>query len=473
MDKEEKKYKPIEFCDLVSAESKQSLVSAEREQNLRGKPIELRSEEVQEVMSQIPPWILRRGITLLFVIILLLLIGSWFFKYPDTIQAEITVTSQEPPVSVIARSTGKIDQIYAENGQEVVHGEPLAVIQNPANTADMLSLLKSMENWKISGYHPEETPLLFPSRPASLGSIQTAYASFLNSLNDYRNYRELNYYPQKIASQKEQLAARQEYHDRIMEQIPVVREQYQTTRSIFNRDSVLFAKSVISGNEYEVSKNSFLQSKQSYLSFTASLKQSELQLMQGEESLLDLQQQSTELESKYRLSLHNATEALNAQIRAWEHDYLMVSPIDGIVNRMGIWSNNQNVSVGETVFTVIPTGQESPKGKAMLPVQGAGKVREGQRVNVRINNFPDQEFGYLIGKVSSISNVPTAEGLYVVEVDFPGGMETNYGKKLPVSREMTGTADIITEDLRLIERFFMPVKKLLRDQRRNNPVDYE
>jgi multidrug resistance efflux pump len=429
------------------------------------KEIELRSEEVQEVMSRIPPWILRRGITLLFVIVLLLLAGSWFFKYPDVIQAAITVTSLEPPASVIARSTGKIDEIYVRNDQKVLAGEALAVIQNPANTADMLSLLKSMEGWKASGYDLDKTPALFPSQSVSLGTIQTVYAAFLNSLNDYRNYIELEYYPQKISSQKEQVAAQKEYYSRVMEQAPVVREQYHTSNSIFNRDSVLFVKKVISGNEYELSKNNFLQSKQAYLSFNASLKQSELMLMQEEESLLDLQQQASELESKYQLSLHNATEALNAQIRAWEHDYLMISPIAGIINQMGIWSNNQNVTAGETVFTVVPSGQDMPRGKAMLPIQGAGKVSAGQRVNVRINNFPDQEFGYLVGEVASISSVPTEEGFYVVEVDFPGGMKTNYDRLLPISRQMLGTADIITEDLRLIERFFMPVKKMLKNQK--------
>lgn len=336
---------------------------------------ELRSEEVQEIMSRIPHWILRRGITLLFAIVLLLLAGSWFFKYPDVIQAAITVTSQEPPASVVARSTGKIDEIYVGNDQKVLRGETLAVIQNPANPADMLFLLKSMEGWRTSGYNLDKTPELFPSQSVSLGEIQTAYAVFLNSLNDYRNYMELNYYPQKIGSQKEQLITQKEYYNRIVEQNLVVREQYHISQSIFKRDSLLFARSVISENEYEVSKNSFLQSKQAYLSFNASLKQSELQLMQGEESLLDLLQQASELESKYRLSLHNSTEALNAQIRAWEHDFLMVSPITGIVNQMGVWSNNQNVNVGETVFTIVPTGQDKPKGKAMLPVQGAEKLK--------------------------------------------------------------------------------------------------
>lgn len=89
----------------------------------------------------------------------------------------------------------------------------------------------------------------------------------------------------------------------------------------------------------------------------------------------------------------------------------------------------------------------------MLPVRDAGKVKVGQLVNVRINNFPDQEFGYLIGKVESISSVPTAEGFYVVGIDFPHGMKTNYDKTLPIAQQMQGSADIITEDLRLMERF--------------------
>lgn len=427
------------------------------------KDIELRSEEVQEVMSEIPPWILRHGITTLFTIMVALLIGSWFFKYPDSVKAEITVTSLDPPASIIARSTGKIDKIFVINNEVVEYQTPLAVIQNPAKTEDMLELKRIMQVWNIEGYSDENVKKFFNKQSLSLGDIQTAYALFLNSLNDYQNYKTLNYYPKKIASQKEQLVTQKEYYNRILKQTPVMNELFRNSKSILNRDSILFAKNVISGNEYDISKNNFLQNKQAYLSFNASIKQSELQLIQGEESLLDMQQQATELERKYQLSLQNASEALSSQIKTWEQNYLLLSPIKGIVNQMGVWSINQNVNAGETIFTIIPTHQDTPKGKALLPVQGAGKVKVGQRVNARINNFPDQEFGYLVGRVASISSVPTSEEFYVVEIDFPDGIKTNYGRTLPITQQMLGTADIITDDLRLIERFFMPVKKMLKN----------
>ena len=46
---------------------------------------ELRSEAVQNIIGYIPHWIIRWGITVIFLIVLVLLVGSWFFKYPDVI----------------------------------------------------------------------------------------------------------------------------------------------------------------------------------------------------------------------------------------------------------------------------------------------------------------------------------------------------------------------------------------------------
>jgi HlyD family secretion protein len=39
---------------------------------------------------------------------------------------------------------------------------------------------------------------------------------------------------------------------------------------------------------------------------------------------------------------------------------------------------------------------------------------------------------------------------------------TNYHKELQFVQEMSGTAEIITEDLRLIERFINPIKALIK-----------
>ena len=47
--------------------------------------IEFRSEPVQEILGSVPSWIIRWGTSLFFVIIVLLLVGSWFFRYPEVV----------------------------------------------------------------------------------------------------------------------------------------------------------------------------------------------------------------------------------------------------------------------------------------------------------------------------------------------------------------------------------------------------
>jgi len=59
--------------------------------------IELRSEEFNEIVSMVPHWYERWGITVVFSFMLLILVGCWFFKYPDMVTARVDITIYNPP----------------------------------------------------------------------------------------------------------------------------------------------------------------------------------------------------------------------------------------------------------------------------------------------------------------------------------------------------------------------------------------
>jgi HlyD family secretion protein len=105
-------------------------------------------------------------------------------------------------------------------------------------------------------------------------------------------------------------------------------------------------------------------------------------------------------------------------------------------------------------------------GKILLPQQGAGKVKVGQTVNVKLDNFPYLEYGMVKVCIRNISMVPVQVDentkAYMLEVEFPENLETTYGKELTFSQEMTGTAEIITEDLRLLDKFINPIKAVIK-----------
>ena len=131
---------------------------------------------------------------------------------------------------------------------------------------------------------------------------------------------------------------------------------------------------------------------------------------------------------------------------------------------VGVWGENQFVNNGETVFVVIPKRLKKPVGRALLSALGVGKATIGQKVLVSINNYPDEDYGHLEGKVASISNVPTSEGYYIVDISFPKGLKTIYHKDLPWSQQMQGRARIVTQDRRLSDLFIKPLMKILKTQ---------
>lgn len=96
--------------------------------------------------------------------------------------------------------------------------------------------------------------------------------------------------------------------------------------------------------------------------------------------------------------------------------------------------------------------KKRPMGIAMLPALGIGQVRKGQDVKVRLENYPDRKFGYLAGKVNCIANIPDENGLYQVDILFPDGLETSEDVLLPTNCQMTGTAEIVVADKRLIDQ---------------------
>ena len=75
------------------------------------KNIELRSESVQEILGRPPRWIIRWGISIIFIIVAGLVVDSYFFKYPDVLTATITVTTENLPAGVMAKTTGRIDTL--------------------------------------------------------------------------------------------------------------------------------------------------------------------------------------------------------------------------------------------------------------------------------------------------------------------------------------------------------------------------
>ena len=425
--------------------------------------IELRSEEFDEVLSGSPPWILRWGITIIACVVLILLIGSAVFKYPDIISSSVSLTGTTPVAGVVARSSGKLQELYVQNNQQVEAKAFLAVIENPAKTEDVIQLKEILRKLD-SGL---DTIALVPSQLLQLGSLQPLYSSFSLTMSEYRQFKELAYHLKKISLMKGRIAQNEVYYTNMMRQKEISEAQIKLAHQQYTRDSLLEAKILISKEELERSHSQYLQSSLSAENMDRSLENLQIQLAQMYESLYDTEYQYQEKKNTLETQLRSLINLLKTEVNTWEMNYVLTTPIEGVITFTQYWTKNQNVAAGNVVFNIVPDNQGEIIGKAMLPTERSGKVKVGQKVNIRFNNYPDNEYGIVKGVVKNISLIPASQGQgtksYIVDIELPNGLKTTYNKTLPFLPEAEGQADIITDDITLLERFLLPLRKVITE----------
>ena len=409
---------------------------------------------------------------MLGVIVVILLAGSAFFKYPDVLSSQVVLTGSTPPAVIVAHASGKLKELYVTDNQEVEAGTYLAVIDNPAKTDDILYLKTYLDSLfggngeQVTGNRSPATGSLLPVAGLRLGTLQQLFSSFYAVLFEYLEYERLMYYPQKKKITLERIAQYEKQYNTLLNQQRITEEQFIIVQKQYLRDSLLNTKGILSDEELEISENTFLQSRLSRENMSSSLNNMQIQIGQLKESLLDTEQQDTEKLNSLQSQLYSFHSQLKTEIQTWELDYTLAAPIDGKITFTNYWIENQNITAGSAVFTIVPEGALPMIGKAMLPVARSGKVKPGQKVNIRLQNFPENEYGILRGTVQNISLTPAQTGetaYYSVEITLNDGLVTTYKKELPYLSDMQGQADIITEDLSLLERLVLPVKKILKE----------
>ncbi|SIT96146.1 HlyD family secretion protein [Epilithonimonas bovis DSM 19482] len=420
--------------------------------------IELRSESVQDILTQPPHWMIRWGNTVIFIILLLILVMSYIIKYPEFVPASVIITSENPPEKLEARTNSKIEKILIKDHQKVKAGQVMMVLQSTANYHDILELKDIVDS--LSTNQLQSFPLQKVST-FKLGEIQSDYNSFAKAFQDERLFTRLQpYAPENLAANQ----SLSEYRGRIanlQQQRSIEVAKYELTKKNFQRSQELFNQGVIAAVELENEKIKFLQAEQNLKNINISLSQ-----MQEAISGLNKTKSGASINTeKDKINYSSQTlqlyEQLRKSLRQWEQSYLFISSTNGVVSFQQFWGENQFVKQGDVVMSILPENTESLIGRMQIPSANSGKVQTGQKVLIKLDNYRFQEYGIIEGKVQNISLTPDENGNYYVDVILPKGLKTSYNKTLPFDKELKGNGEIVTEDLRLIERFFFQIRKLL------------
>ncbi|MBK0382509.1 HlyD family efflux transporter periplasmic adaptor subunit [Pedobacter sp. SD-b] len=425
-----------------------------------------RTEQVQHIIERMPTkfglWI---GLIVTFIFILLLTFG-WLAKYPDILQGQITINSNVSPIKLVANSNGKLKLLNVSSMEEVKEGQIIAYIEN-ATSPFAVTKIDSL----LDLYNPikSDIKIIKENLPHdfSIGELNIKYYAFYNALQDLLNYQQDHYYDKQEENLNALIKEQKDAVTTLSNRLEMSKRTLGYAKKFYLRDSILLIQKVISESEFDKAEVNYLNSKDAVQSASNNLIQAKQATQQTVGKIQELSIQNPEKGNQLRIAFISAYNDLKDNIKIWEQKYVFKAPFKGRVQFLKFYTENQFVQSGEQVFTIVPTNDKT-YGQVLIPANGSGKLKIGQEVIVKLDNYPYMEFGSLRGKIESISlttNLEKAENgnieTYLVTVNFPNGLKTNYGKKLDFKFESKGVAEIVTNDRRFIQRLFDNLKYVL------------
>jgi len=421
--------------------------------------IEIRSEEVQEILSEVPVWLIRWGITTVFGIVLIIILLSWIMEYPDVVPGQVVLTTKNPPTHMFVKSSGNIDLLVDED-EFVKKGTILAVIENPAKFEDVLALDSTMKKMYQSLHQDDFDPFALQlTTNYDLGTIQPQFGAFYAAVRNATRVKKFAADLERVKSAEEDLAAAERLQSSLLNRLDKSKEELKIAKKLFKFEGEVFSFGGSDSVTYLNSKRNFLNAEGNFESLQSQVIQNESAIRRAESSLRGLEFNNEDSGEILKNAVKEAYEALESSIYSWKDRFIIESPKDGNVSLSKFWSDNQYISGGEELLVIIPNG-EDVIGRLDLPIAGSGKVAIGQKVNIKLDNYPSNDYGMLRGNVESISSVPR-DGKYSVQIKIPQDLMSSYNKKIPFKQEMLGQADIITEDKKLFHRIFNQLRELL------------
>jgi HlyD family secretion protein len=288
-----------------------------------------------------------------------------------------------------------------------------------------------------------------------LGELQTNYQEFQNEAAITKQTFASGYYQQKKGALQKDLNYISSLKNNTTQQKQLQEQDQQLQQTEYEAYKKLADEKVIAPLELNQYKSKLLSKEQSIKQINVQLTNSDINSHNKQTEILDLQKQITDQQQQF----HSSLLALKSGIEKWILQYVLTAPEEGKVLFVSSLQENELIGNGQSLFYIQPE-QTQFYSELMAAQQGLGKIKVGQRVMIKVESYPSNEYGYLAGTVDYISNIPSRRDSFLIKVRLSKGLRTNYEKEIFFRNNLLAQAEIITDDRRLYDRLTGQLKKI-------------
>lgn len=424
-------------------------------------------EDIQDMLGNPPGWLLRSGMTIAFMVLLLLLLLSWLIRYPDKMEAPVLIQSEQPPTEIIASGLERIASLLATDGAIVTEGQLLAIFENPAVWQDVQAAEVLCQNL-MPLLHSSELIELEVSAYLALGDLQNTYSSLLQNLHALQYFLRQGAVHQEVAALEREVKRIQQLNSSLEKEEQLFQEEIALQQKDLDRNRHLNSDELVSDADLENKEGQWLQQQRQLEKMQSAYLQNQIRKEQLLASQQQLQREHYNECTRLKLALQQQIERLQGEIAQWKQRYLVRAPRTGRLAFAPHLNDKQYVQPGELLFTILPQQQSGRIiAHCYLPVSGIGKIQQGAAMQIYLDAYPYKEYGILATQVTEIAILPqqSEEGIFLYHTTalLPDTLTTTYQKNIPFQQKLSGKAVILTEDRRLLERVFEQLMDLFKN----------
>lgn len=407
------------------------------------------SPEVRDIISARPAWIVRNGISIFFAILLLVAASTYFIKYPDVVTASARLTSANAPKEIKFKTQSRLVALNTKEGDLVNAKDVLGALESNANATivmvleeNLLNLKRQIDAGNSNGIANQQNNVA----TESLGELQTAYQSFLQAKQMYKQYVSGGYFLRRKAMLSEDFKYLRNLKEYLLQQKSLQQKDLVLTQKNYEASQSLKKDLVIAALEMRTEESKYLGKQLSIPQVNTAITSNESSQHEKEKEIATLVNEINQQKDIFYGALNN----MLAAIEDWKTKYLLIAPIAGKVVFSKPTQKDKIYNANES-FCFINPGDTKYIAEINIPQSNFGKVSDGQQVTLKFPSYPFQEFGAIKGQLLSVSSIPSDSG-FVATVSLPKGLVTNYNKTLQFKEGLVASAEIVTKDLTLFER---------------------
>jgi hypothetical protein len=418
---------------------------------------ELISSEVQEMIGHRPGWMIRNGNTLFLIVLASLVSLCWLIRYPDTVSGSARLVALNAPKMINARSEGKLIRLFVASEEWVNKGRHLGYMESTSDYEEVMRLRNWIQRTVAMAQGNMDDVFVKDPLPSlfNLGGLQSAYQDFQGRYLETKQSFANGYSQMRMTGLQKDLEYLRSLKANAFRQQKLLEQDRQLQKKEYDAYESLAREKVIAPLELNQYKSRLLSKQQNLAQANKEITNSDMAIHGKGKEISDLRKSILDRQQEF----HSSILGLKSRLEEWIAQYVLIAPEDGRLVFISPLQENEWIAAGQNLFYLEPR-QTLFYGELRLPQKGFGKIKRGQNVIIRLESYPSDEYGYLKGLVNYIADIPGRGDSFLVRVTLPRGLRTSDGRELFFHYNLSGQAEIITDERRLFDRFAGRLKQV-------------